>query len=202
MPQSSYQTPVQLGWSTFGSMSAPTGRQSYSGPSDPCPTSDGESRQMYSAAQGPQSLPSQQYASRSPNQSYGMQGAPQSSTTQQSPHTMMKSPHPAAPSSSTPVQSMAHDPYCPSFYAAPHSAHPSSDMDDLESAAARATATVTALLVRPSDPSVQLQQPKPLAAATLSRKEKATCIRAGLTPGGIPSLTKKSRSGSRLRLRP
>ena len=131
MPQSSHQTPVQLGWSTFGSMSAPTGRPSYSGPSDPSPTSDGESHQMYSASQGPQSLPSQQYAVRSPSQSYGMQGAPQSSATQQSPHTTMKSPHPAAPASSTPVQSMSHDPHCSSSYAATYLAHPSSDMNGL-----------------------------------------------------------------------
>ena len=131
MPQSSYQTPVQPGSSTFGSMSAPTGRPSYSGPSDPSPTSNGQSHQMYSAAQGPQSLPSQQYAVRSPSQSYGMQGAPQSSATQQSPHTTMKSPHPAAPSSSTPVQSMTHDPYRSGSYAAPHSAHQSSDMNGL-----------------------------------------------------------------------
>ena len=131
IPQPSYQTPVQPGSSTFGSMSAPTGRPSYSGASDPSPSRNSQSHQMYSAYQGPQSLPSQQYAVRSPSQSYGMQGASQSSATQQSPHTTMKSPHPAAPASSTPVQSMSHDPYCSSSYAATYLAHPSSDMNGL-----------------------------------------------------------------------
>lgn len=130
MPQSNYQTPVQPGSSTFGNMSAPTNRASYSG-SVPSPTSNGQPHQMYSAPQASQSLPSQQYAVRSPAQSYGMQGTPQSSTTQQSPHTTMKSPHPAAPTSSTPVQSMSHDPYRSSSYAAPPSTHPSGDMNGL-----------------------------------------------------------------------
>lgn len=130
MPQSNYQTPVQPGSATFGNMSAPTNRPSYSG-SVPSPTTNGQSHQMYSAPQAPQSLPSQQYAVRSPAQSYGMQGTPQSAATQQSPHAAMKSPHSSAPASSTPVQSMSHDPYRSSSYAAPHSAHPSGDMNGL-----------------------------------------------------------------------
>lgn len=130
MPQSSYQTPVQPGSSTFGAMSAPTGRPSYSG-SASSPTSAGQTHQMYGAPQGGQSLPSQQYAVRSPSQSYGMQGAPQSATTQQSPHTSMKSPHPSAPASSTPVQPMSHDPYRSGSYPAPQPSHPSSDMNGL-----------------------------------------------------------------------
>ena len=131
MPQSSYQTPVQPGTSTFGSISAPTGRPSYSGASDPSPSSSSQSHQVYNASQGSQSLPSHQYALRSPSQSYGMQGAPQSSATRQSPHDTMKSPHSAAPASSTPVQNMSHDPYRSSSYVATHSAHPSSDMNGL-----------------------------------------------------------------------
>jgi hypothetical protein len=51
-PQPSYQTPVQPGSSTLGSMSALTGHPSYSSGSDPTPTSNGQSHQMYNAPQG------------------------------------------------------------------------------------------------------------------------------------------------------
>ncbi|KAM0719240.1 hypothetical protein Q7P37_005145 [Cladosporium fusiforme] len=129
MPQSSYQTPVAPSSSTFGSMSAPTGRSAYSG-SVPSPTTAGQSHQMYGAPQGAQSLPTQ-YAVRSPSQSYGMQGAPPSAASQHSPHSTMKSPHSAAPPSGTPVQSMPHDPYRSGSYTTPNSAHPSSDMSGL-----------------------------------------------------------------------
>lgn len=130
MPQSSYQTPVAPASSTFGSMSAPTGRSSYSG-GVTSPTTNGASHQMYSAPQGTPSVPAQQYAVRSPSQGYGMQGAPPSASTQQSPHASMKSPHTGAPPSGTPVQSMSHDPYRSGSYAAPHSAHHSGDMSGL-----------------------------------------------------------------------
>lgn len=130
VPQSNYQTPVAPASSTFGSMSASAGRPSYSG-SVASPSTNGQSHHMYGAPQGSQSLPTQQYAVRSPSQSYGMQGAPSSATTQQSPHATMKSPHTAAPPSGTPVQSMSHDPYRSSSYATPHSSHPSGDMNGL-----------------------------------------------------------------------
>jgi hypothetical protein len=112
---SPYQSPVQPDSSTFGSMSAPASRSSYCGGSDFSLTSNDQSCQMYSAPQGPQFFPFQQHALFYQSQSYGMQGVPQSSTTQQYSHTTMESPRPAAPSHSIPVQTVAHYPYHSGF---------------------------------------------------------------------------------------
>jgi hypothetical protein len=62
MLQSPFQSPVQRGSSTFGSMGAPIGRSSYHRGGDLNLTSNSHLYQIYSAPQGPQSLPFQQHA--------------------------------------------------------------------------------------------------------------------------------------------
>jgi hypothetical protein len=62
MLQSPFQSPVQRGSSTFGSMSAPICRSSYNGGGNLNLTRNSHFYQIYSAPQGPQSLPFQQHA--------------------------------------------------------------------------------------------------------------------------------------------
>jgi hypothetical protein len=81
MLQSPFQSPVQRGSSTFGSMSAPTGRSADSESSNRNSTSDDESHHQYSTRRGPQPSFPQQHAVYSQTRRYGMQEAPQSSTT-------------------------------------------------------------------------------------------------------------------------
>lgn len=139
---SSYQTPVQQGSSTFGSMSAQSARPSWANTTMASPATNGQSHQIYTQPQGAQSLPSQQYAVRSPAQNYGLQSAPQSAVSH-SPHPGIKSPH-SATHPGTPAQSMHPDhsaqmhaaqmPYRAGSYAVsstPQSAQPNGDMNGL-----------------------------------------------------------------------
>ncbi|QIW98595.1 hypothetical protein AMS68_004113 [Peltaster fructicola] len=91
MIHSSYSTPVQPQGQGFGSMSAPSGRSSYSSTGMNGSAQNGQSHHMYSTSQNGQTIPSQGYHVRSPTQGYGMASAP-SSATAQSPHHTVKSP--------------------------------------------------------------------------------------------------------------
>lgn len=92
MMQSTYQTPMRQGSSTFGSMSA-HGTHSQYGSAIGSPATNGQSHQVYGGTQSAHSLPAQQYAVRSPTQGYNMQvGSAPSSAVTQSPHPSLKSP--------------------------------------------------------------------------------------------------------------
>ncbi|KAK0285607.1 Global transcription regulator sge1 [Friedmanniomyces endolithicus] len=94
MMHSTYHPPTQSATSSFGSMSAPNGRPSYSNTMS-SPATHNQPQQMYSTG-GPQ-----QYAVRSPVQPYAMHSAPTSAIPQPS-HSDLKSPlsatHPGPPS--------------------------------------------------------------------------------------------------------
>ncbi|KAK3113129.1 Global transcription regulator sge1 [Teratosphaeriaceae sp. CCFEE 6253] len=88
MLQTPYQTPTQQTTSSFGSMSAHSGRSSY-GHVAASPASHSQSQHTYATA------PPNRYAVQSPAQSYAMHSAPPSAIAQ-SPHAGLKSPHPMA----------------------------------------------------------------------------------------------------------
>ena len=122
MMQGSYQTPVQQGSASFGSMSA---RPSYGNASMASPTTNGPSPAPYGTTSG------QPYAVRSPTQGYP------AGAVAPSPHNNVKSPNPGQSASAPPQPMSANDPqmpYRPGSYSVPdgsHSAHPSSDMSGL-----------------------------------------------------------------------
>lgn len=127
MMQSAYQTPVQQATSTFGSMTAGGSRASYSANTVPSPSTHSQAHHGYTTAS------SQPYAVQSPRQNYALHSAP-TGTIPPSPHTNLKSPlsaHPSTPVSEQHAQMHSYraNPYAISQ--APQQSHPTSALHGL-----------------------------------------------------------------------